>query len=66
MKAAAEIRHGGWCYRAVLRHWGAGTGTTYTRFDGAWKTIAWDQLPRPAYAKLRAALRADARLGAPQ
>jgi hypothetical protein len=61
VKATAEIRHGGWGYKAVVRHWGTGTGTDYYRYDGGWRSIAWDAIPGGAYRKLRTALRADAR-----
>ena len=59
-KAVAELRHGGWSYKAVVRHWGSGTGTDYFRYDGRWVPIAWDQMPRSAYMALRARLKVDA------
>jgi hypothetical protein len=63
LKAQAQIRHDGWSYKAVVRHWGRGTGTDYYRYDGAWRPISWDQMPSAAYRKLRAALWADHRRG---
>jgi hypothetical protein len=62
-RAQAEVRHGGWSYCAVLRHHGAGTGTSYYRYDRGWHPVAWDRMPRAAYTKLRSALRADERMG---
>jgi hypothetical protein len=61
--ATAEVRHGGWSYRAVMYdEWagsyaGAARRTEYFRYDGEWKPIPWDAVPKPAYRQLRVMLR---------
>lgn len=61
--ATAEVRHAGWSYSAVMYdEWagsyaGAARRTEYFRYDGEWKPIPWDAVPKPAYRQLRAMLR---------
>lgn len=61
--AAAEVRHAGWCYRAetfdnfIPTYGGAARKTLYYRYDGGWKRVSWDAVPKPAYRALRASLR---------
>ena len=61
--ASAEVRYGGWSYRAetydewVGTYGGSARRTSYFRCDGGWRPVAWDSIPRPVYRNLRAMLK---------
>jgi hypothetical protein len=60
---STETRYQGWTYKAevydqyVGTYDGASLLTKYYRFDGTWKEISWDAVPKTAYNKLRAGVR---------
>lgn len=52
-----EIRAGGYCWKAVVKHLGGG-GTDYFRFNGGWRPWFQSDIPAPIYRQLRKGVRA--------
>lgn len=52
---AAEVRAGGFTWKAVVRHLGGG-GTDYYRFNGKREDWFQSDIPTPIYRKLRRAI----------
>lgn len=60
MNQIVEIRHSGFCWKAVRRHLG-GNGTSYYRFNGRWEQVVAP--PPGAYRAIRKELTADLKKG---
>jgi len=61
--AIAEVRDGRGSWGAIMFHHGHGTGTRYYHYNHGWIEVYYDGVPKHTYAKLRAALRENAKLG---
>jgi len=61
--AIAQVRDGRGSWGAIMFHHGHGTGTRYYHYNHGWIEVYYDGVPKHTYAKLRAALRENAKLG---